>query len=67
MKLCFNLKENLSCEKICYQIQKLINKQSNLNKDNSLLVIEIVNIQQDVDTFIPRLDYKEDTDIVSPS
>lgn len=70
MRLTFSLRENLDCEKICKAVQKLINdynKQQLLSADKSLLVIDIVNISQDVDMYIPKIEYKEDSYHSSPT
>ena len=61
MRLTFSLRENLDCEKICQAVQELINYTNNkqqLVAHKSLLVIDIVNISQDVDTYVPKLEYK---------
>lgn len=57
MKISYKLDRNLSCEKICAEIQKLVSSSGDLN--NKILIIDIVDI---IDTDInlqPKLEYKE--------
>jgi hypothetical protein len=58
------LDKNLSCEKICAQIQLLINQtQASMNMANSLLVIDIKNIiDSDTVTEVPKLTYNNSPD-----
>lgn len=63
MRLTFSLRNHLDCEKVCKAVQKLINDSNNkqqLFSDKSLLVIDIVNIGQEVDYLVPKLEYKEE-------
>lgn len=56
MKISYKLDRNLSCEKICADIQKLISSSGDLS--NRILIIDIVNI---IDTDInlqPKLEHK---------
>ena len=69
MRLSFSLRDNVPCEKICLGVQKLINdfnKNKQLYQDKSLLVIDIVNISQDIDISLPKIEYK-DIESGSPS
>lgn len=60
MKLCFSLSKNIACDKICAEIQNMITNLSNTNQldiNKNLLVIDIVNIGQEVDDNLPRIEY----------
>jgi hypothetical protein len=60
MSVCFSLNGELSCDKICSQIQKMINsyQQNNQINENSLLVIEIKQIIDSKDNLMPKLTYE---------
>ncbi len=60
MLVCFSLNNELSCDKICSQIQKMINsyQQNNQINENSLLVIEIKQIIDSKDNLMPKLTYE---------
>lgn len=60
-KYYFKLNEQLSCEHVCQELQKLVTKfQKHQGQDlsNSLLIIEIKNIVQTVDETICKLEFK---------
>ena len=60
MPVCFSLNNELSCDKICAQIQKMINsyQQNNQINENSLLVIEIKQIIDSKDNLMPKLTHE---------
>ena len=66
MKISISLNNDIQCEYICRQIQKLITKFQESNKDisHSLIVINIVQTTDGGDGHIPKLEYKPP--IVSP-
>lgn len=49
------INQELTCEKICQSIQKLLQKN---NHTDSILVIEIRHITSTTDEIIPKLTYK---------
>lgn len=55
------LNTDISCEHICYEIQKLIEKNRNINNGKSLvLTIDIKQIAYDDHSMIPKIEYKPD-------
>lgn len=62
-KIAISLGQNIQCEYICSQIQKLITKFQNDSQDLSraLLVIDIVHPVDGGDNHIPKLEYNPDS------
>lgn len=62
MKIAISLNQNIQCEYICQQIQKLVNKfQSSQNINGALLIIDIVQPVDGGDNHIPKLEYKNNS------
>jgi hypothetical protein len=50
---------SIKCEKICYQIQQLINNYQQSNSlEDSILVIKISTIKDSTDSQVINLEYK---------
>lgn len=56
----FKINQELTCDKICKQIQNYLSKTK--VDDNSLLIIEIKNISQDDNNLIPKLPHYDISD-----
>ena len=63
MRMSISLNQNIECNYICGQIQKLVNKfqQSGENLGSALLVIDIVQPIDGGDYHIPKIEYKPGT------
>ncbi len=59
--IAITLNQNISCEHICQQIQRLIekNQQSHGNKD-FILTINLKEVSYDDNSMIPKIEYKSD-------
>ena len=59
--LAFNLGNDLSCDKVCKEIQKLVNdyKKENPNSTSPLLVISIKETIDGGNNHIPKIELKE--------
>ena len=58
MFISYNLNNNIACEKICHDIQKLVSKFQTENKINNSLVL-VVGIKEVIDVdCTPKLEYK---------
>jgi len=61
MRISFSLRENIECEKICQGIQMLIQKSMNsLDPSKTLLVIDLIQINQETNDLMQRIEYKHD-------
>jgi hypothetical protein len=56
-KIAITLSENISCEYICSNIQKLLSKYNN-QLSNKLLVIELREIFESNQSLLPKLEFK---------
>lgn len=62
MKIAISLNKNIECDYICRQIQSLVNKYQQNSQDISraVLVIDIVNVTDSLDSLIPKIEYHPD-------
>lgn len=58
MKIAITLNKEIKCEYICSQIQQLINKvQTTQDINQSILVIDIIQVTDSGDNHIPKLTF----------
>lgn len=63
MILSYSLGRDVSCEKLCKDVAKVVNKLSRLGTDMSTyqLVIDIKPITDSSDSLLPKLEFKNTT------
>lgn len=59
MIIAFRINTELTCEKVCIAIQKLLNNNDSVDK---ILTIEVKEVSQTTNEFIPKLTYKKEDD-----
>lgn len=59
--LSYRLDRDVSCEELCKSLQLMFQKMrdNNIDISNKILKVEVVDIVQTVDTFQPKIEYKE--------
>lgn len=64
MILAFNLNNDLACDKVCKEIQKLVMsyKKENPNSTSPLLVISIKETIDGGNNHIPKIEFKPDNE-----
>jgi hypothetical protein len=62
MYLAYSLNQDLSCEKLCGELQRLFQKlkEKNIDMTNKVLTINLVDIVSTDDNLIPKLEYKQE-------
>jgi uncharacterized alkaline shock family protein YloU len=63
MKLAYTLSQDISCEKVCKDIQKLIQTELNNQTDmtKKALIIDLVDVIYTDSEIIPKLEHKQDS------
>jgi GTP-binding protein EngB required for normal cell division len=62
MKIAISLNKNIECDYICKQIQSMVNnyQQSSQDISRAVLVIDIINVTDSIDSLMPKIEYKPD-------
>jgi len=63
MNIAYSLTQDISCEKLCKDLQKLIEKELKNNTDMSqkVLIINLVDVSYTNTDVIPKLEHKQDS------
>ena len=62
MHLAYCLNKDISCEKLCSDLQQLFQKfkEKNIDMTNKVLTINLVDIVSTDNNLIPKLEYKQE-------